>query len=66
MGGDNGGKRRNKYKGHMDKTKQGVSGKGSGDAWVGGDFGGLNADNCTLTTIKKRKLKVKYLFFYVL
>ena len=40
MGGDNGGKRRNKYKGHMDKTKQGVSGKGSGDAWVGGDFGG--------------------------
>ena len=51
MGGDNGRKRgrvfRNKYKGHMDKTKAGVeSGKDGGDGWGGGEWWREEADNC--------------------
>ena len=57
MGGDNGGKGRsvfrNNYKGHMDKTKEGVeAGEGGGMVGVWGSGGGVNADNCTSTTIK--------------
>ena len=50
MGGDKGRGRvfRNNYKGHMDKTegdwKQGREGGVTG---VGGDWWGVNADNCT-------------------
>ena len=54
---------RNNYKGHMDKTKDGVeSVEGGGDGWGGGECWGEKADNCTWTTIKffkKEKKRIK-------
>ena len=39
---------RNNYKGHMDKTQEGVeAGAGGGDGWCGGEWWRVNADNCT-------------------
>ena len=39
---------RNMYKGHMDKTKEGVGSRvGSGDGWGGGELWGENGNNCT-------------------
>ena len=51
MGGDNGGKGgsvfRNNYKGLMDKTKEEwEQGTEVGMAGVGGEWWGVNADNC--------------------
>ena len=43
---------RNYYKGHMDKTKW--EGRGGGGRWVWLGWA-ENADNCNLTTIKKKK-----------
>ena len=45
---------RNNYKGYMDQTKEGWNqGSWVGMAGVGwGEWLGVNADNCTLTTIK--------------
>ena len=51
MGRDNGGKEgrvfRNNCKGHMDKTKGGgMESREGGNGWGGGEWWGLNADNC--------------------
>ena len=48
MGGRGGGDFGNSYKGHVGKTKRGWNqGKKVGMAGVGGDWWGVNADNCT-------------------
>ena len=52
MGGVNGGTAgrvfRKNYKGHMDKTKEGLeAGEGGWDGWGSGEWWGVNADNCT-------------------
>ena len=51
VGGDNGGEGgrvfRNNSKGHMDKTKgEWKQGREEGLAGVGGEWWGVNADNC--------------------
>ena len=58
MGGKEGRVFRNNCKGHMDKTKVvWKQGREVGMAGVGGEWWGVNADNCTRTTIKQLKKK---------